>query len=140
MRKKLLVICNIAKKELEKQEALLAQNQNLIRIEYENIDIVNTEIAQLTPPKAGSFKDFINYKAIIAGFLYQIEESQNIICKLKLEQEEIKINLRQTHLNYEKMQYMYNKQKQMQEKIQSDNDKKMLDELSIILQNHKEKS
>lgn len=139
VKKKLLVICNIAKKELEKQEGLLLQNTQLIAREHQNINLVNIEISKLAPPASGSFKDFANYKAVIASFLYQIEEFQNNILLLKKEQEQIKINLKVAHINYEKMLYVYNKQKDIDDKKYSDNEKKMIDEVSIMLQKHKER-
>lgn len=134
-------LVKIAKQKLESKERQLQRNQALIARKNADIDSINTTIAATSAPTQGNFALYQGYKDSINALLYEIDEIRGQIGLLRQEQEHIKNELKAAHLEYEKMQHIYNKAKDEINAKNRASENRKLDELNTILHiNKNEKS
>lgn len=126
-------VLKIKKQDLNKCEADIIQNNQLIHSKNREIDVLLQELGEIDVPKSGGYWDFKNTQDIKKAFLGEIDKVRYEISTLKNIQKKLQESYRLAFIEYEKIKYLQdNEIKKVISKIKK-NESKDLDEVGIML-------
>lgn len=126
-------VLKIKKQDLDKCEADIIQNNQLIHSKNREVDVLLQELEEIDVPKSGGYWDFKNTQDIKKAFLGEIDRVRYEISTLKNIQKKLQESYRLAFVEYEKIKYLQdNEIKKTILKIKK-NESKDLDEVGIML-------
>lgn len=126
-------VLKIKKQDLDKCEADIIQNNQLIHSKNREVDVLLQELGEIDVPKSGGYWDFKNTQDIKKAFLGEIDRVRCEISTLKNIQKKLQESYRLAFVEYEKIKYLQdNEIKKTILKIKK-NESKDLDEVGIML-------
>lgn len=126
-------VLKIKKQDLDKCEADMIQNNQLIASKNREIDSLLIELGEIDVPKSGSYWDFKNTQDVKKAFLGEIDKVRAEISMLKNIQKKLQESYRLAFIEYEKIKYLQdNEIKKMISQIKK-NESKNLDEVGMML-------
>ena len=126
-------LVKLKKLKVEEKERELTKLNNQISIAYEELQNIKKEIENFEYPKEGNFALITQFKMIQNAFFNQLKEKEEFINSLKIEKENLQLQLKELNLEYEKMKYLQGEEIKKYIKKLKEKEAKDMDEIALML-------
>ena len=126
-------LVKLKKLKVDEKERELTKLNNQISVAYEELQNIKKEIENFEYPKEGNFALITQYKMIQNAFFNQLKEKEEFINFLKMEKENLQLQLKELNLEYEKMKYLQGEEIKKYVKKLKEKEAKDMDEIALML-------
>jgi len=137
MKTKFTSIVKFKKQSVDNIEIELTNINAQINQTINDIEIVNQNLAELSPPRSGSFAELKSYQELFTAHIFSIDELKSKLESQNMKKNQIKLKLKEAYLEYEKIKHLDDLEKNRILAEIKRKEEEELNEISVMLFNNK---